>query len=131
MTDDLEEATTEFQRCIEQRDQEAAADVLDPDYALVLVQPVRAVVPRDVWLANLSDYVVHSYDVQERVVDVDGDCAAVLHRADMQATVNGADRSGLFTISDIWRLRDGHWRIWRRHSTPLSAGPMPDSAEKG
>jgi hypothetical protein len=47
----------------------------------------------------------------------------------MSATVNGIDRSGLFTISDIWRLRDGHWRVWRRHSTPLSAGPMPADRE--
>jgi ketosteroid isomerase-like protein len=129
MSDDLEPAIAEFQRCIDQRDQEAAAEVLDADFALVLVQPVRGVVPRERWLASLPDYVVHSYDVQERVVDVNGDCAAVLHRAEMRATVNGADRSGLFTISDIWRLRDGRWRIWRRHSTPLSAGPMPGSAE--
>ncbi len=126
MSDDLESASAEFQRCIEQRDGDAAAAVLDEDYALVLVQPVRAVVPRQDWLATLPNYVVQTYDVQERIVDIDGDCAAVLHRAQMSATVNGIDRSGLFTISDIWRLRDGHWRVWRRHSTPLSAGPMPD-----
>lgn len=93
------------------------------------MQPVRAVVARERWLATLPDYVVHSYDVQERVVDVDGDCAAVLHRADMRASVSGADRSGVFAVSDFWRLRDGHWRIWRRHSTPLSAGPMPGNGE--
>jgi hypothetical protein len=129
VSDDLDTATREFQRCIEQRNQVAAADVLDQDYALVLVQPARVVVPREVWLATLPGYIVHSYDVQERVVDIDGDCAAVLHRADMRATVNGAERSGLFSVSDIWRLRDGQWRIWRRHSTPLSAGPMPAADE--
>ncbi|MEP7022154.1 MAG: nuclear transport factor 2 family protein [Pseudonocardiales bacterium] len=127
MSDDLDAAMAEFQRCILQRDQAAAADVLDPDYALVLVHPVRATMPREVWLANLPDYLVHSYDVQEQAIDVDGDCAAVLHRADMSATVNGVERSGLFTITDIWRRRGGHWRIWRRHSTPLSAGRMPGS----
>jgi Domain of unknown function (DUF4440) len=129
VSDDLDTATREFQRCIEQRNQVAAADVLDQDYALVLVQPARVVLPREVWLATLPGYIVHSYDVQERVVDIDGDCAAVLHRADMRATVNGAERSGLFSVSDIWRLRDGQWRIWRRHSTPLSAGPMPAADE--
>jgi len=125
MSDDLAAAIEEFQRCIDARDQDAAAEVLDPDYALVLVHPVRTVVPRQEWLRTLPDYIVHSYDVQERIVDVDGDCAAVLHRAHMRATVNGADRSGVFTISDVWRLRDGHWRVWRRHSTPLAAGAMP------
>jgi len=129
MSDDLESAIAEFQRCIEQRDGDAAAAVLDEDYALVLVQPVRAEVGRERWLAMLPDYVVQTYDMQERIIDVDGECAAVLHRAQMSATVNGIDRSGLFAVSDIWRLRDGHWRVWRRHSTPLSAGPMPDPGE--
>jgi len=127
MSDDLDTAMTQFQRCIEERDQVAAAEVLDEDYALVLVQPAHAVVPRGAWLAMLPDYIVHSYALQEQAIDVDGDCAAVLHRVEMRATLNGADRSGLFTISDVWRLRDGGWRIWRRHSTPLSAGPMPAS----
>lgn len=124
MSADLEEAMTEFQRCIAERDVPAADLVLDPGYALVLVQPVPTVVPKERWLATLPDYVVHSYDVQERLIDIDGDTAAVLHRAEMNATVSGADRSGVFIVSDIWRLRDGHWRVWKRHSTPLSAGRL-------
>lgn len=32
------------------------------------------------WLEVLPDYVVHSYSVEERVVDLDGDVAAVIHR---------------------------------------------------
>ena len=127
MSADLELAMAEFQRCIAERDVDAAADLLDADYALVLVQPVPAVVPRDRWLASLPEYVVHSYDVQERLMDVDGDVAAVLHRAHMHATVSGVDRSGIFVVSDVWRRRDGQWRVWKRHSTPFSAGPVPVS----
>jgi hypothetical protein len=73
MSGDLELAMAEFQRCIAERDVEAATVVLDADYALVLVQPVAAVVPKDRWLAALPDYIVHSYDVREQLVDVDGD----------------------------------------------------------
>ena len=127
MSADLETAITEFQRCIAERDVEAAAVVLDADYALVLVQPVAAVVPKDRWLATLPDYLVHSYDVQEQLIDVDGDVAAVLQRAQMQATVGGVDRSGVFIVTDIWRRRDGQWRVWKRHSTPLTSGPVPGS----
>ena len=127
MSGDLELAMTEFQRCIAERDVAAAAAVLDADYALVLVQPVAAVVPKDRWLATLPDYVVHSYDVQEQLIDVDGDVATVLHRAQMHATVGGVDRSGVFIVTDIWRRRDGQWRVWKRHSTPLTAGPVPGS----
>jgi hypothetical protein len=126
MTADLTLARTEFQRCIAQRDVVGAERILDTDYALELVQPVAAVVPRDRWLAALPDYVVHSYDVAEQIIDVDVDVAIVLHRANMHATVSGVDRSGVFIVSDFWRLRDGRWQVWKRHSTPVSAGPMPN-----
>ena len=114
-----------FQRCIEDRDVTAAEDILDDDYSLVLVHPASAVIPKARWIAMLPDYVVHSYDILDSVTDIDGDCATILHRARQRATVMGVDRSGLFVITDIWRLRGDRWRIWRRHSTPLDAGEMP------
>jgi ketosteroid isomerase-like protein len=125
MDPDLAPRIDDFERCIESRDRTLADAVLDPDYALVLVHPAPAVMPRERWLEILPDYVVHEYEVQERTVDVDGDTAAVLQRVRMQATVMGEDRSGLFVISDTWRKRDGVWKVWRRHSTPLEAGRMP------
>lgn len=114
-----------WQRSIEQRDVEAALGYLDDDYALELVQPNRAVFHRDAWLETLPEYVVSKYAVEEQIVDVEGDLAIILHRARMQASVFGADRSGTFVITDVWRRSDGVWRVWRRHSTPLAAGPMP------
>ena len=122
MDENLEARIQEFQRCIEERDVALAEDVLDPDYMLVLVQPARAIVPRKQWLELLPEYVVHSYEVHEQIVHIDQDCAAVLHRATMNASVQGQDRSGIFIVSDVWRLREGYWRVWRRHSTPLAAG---------
>jgi hypothetical protein len=114
-----------FQRCIEQRDVTAAEDILDDDYSLVLVHPASAVIPKARWIAMLPDYVVHSYDVLENVTDIDGERATIFHRARQRATVMGVDRSGLFVITDIWRVRGDRWRLWRRHSTPLDAGEMP------
>ena len=127
MSGDLEARMTEFQRCIEARDETGAGDILDSEFALVLVQPARAVVPRGAWLTTLKDYVVHAYAVDEQILDVDGDCAAVVQRVQMTATMLGQDRSGVFIISDVWRKRDGHWRVWRRHSTPLTAGAMHEA----
>ena len=115
-----------FQRCIEQRDVTTAEDILDDDYSLVLVHPAPAVIPKARWIAMLPDYIVHSYDVLESVTDIDGDCATIFHRAHQRATVLGVDRSGLFVITDVWRVRGDRWRIWRRHSTPLDAGEMPE-----
>ncbi len=130
LSDDLGQAMAAFQRCLEDRDVDLASEMLDDDYALVLVQPDRFVMPRAQWLSVLPGYVVHEYTVEEQIVDVDGDCAAVLHRVTMKATVLGEDRSGSFVISDVWRRRDGVWRIWRRHSTPASAGPIPGDAPR-
>jgi ketosteroid isomerase-like protein len=125
MPDDLIRCIQEFQQCIEGRDRKAAEQILDEEYALVLVQPGPATMPRERWLDVLEHYVVHSYEVHEQLVHLDGDCAAVLQRVRMDATVLGEDRSGVFVISDVWRRRGGTWRLWRRHSTPLSAGALP------
>ncbi|MEO6471037.1 MAG: nuclear transport factor 2 family protein [Aeromicrobium sp.] len=117
-----------FERCILTRDRVLAETVLDPDYALVLVHPAPAVMPRSRWLDILPEYIVHSWVVQEQTIDVSDSCAAVLQRVDMSATVLGEDRSGLFVISDVWRNHDDDWRLWRRHSTPLSAGNIPGTS---
>jgi ketosteroid isomerase-like protein len=125
--DDLAARAAAFQCCIEERDAIAAEDLLDDDYALVLVHPAPAVMPRARWIEVLADYVVHDHEVLESITDVDpgGDCAAILQRVRQRATVLGGDRSGEFVLTDIWRRRDGQWRIWRRHSTPMAAGEMP------
>lgn len=124
---DLQQAIERFERCILERDRNTAESILHEDYSLVLVQPSPAAIPRARWLEVLEDYVVHDYAVEESILDVDGDTATVLHRDRMSATVLGEDRSGIFVITDVWRrTRDG-WRVWRRHSTPLSAGKLPGS----
>jgi len=123
--DDLTTAMNSFDVAVQQRDQAVAEEVLDEDYALVLVHPSPATMPRARWLEVLHDYVVHSYTVEQQRIDQSDDVAVVLSKVRMQATVLGEDRSGLFVISDVWRLRNGRWRVWRRHSSPLTAGDMP------
>lgn len=122
---DLDAMIHAFDRAVLDRDETLALRVLHSEFALVLVHPTTAVMPRTRWLEVLGDYVVDGFDVQERIVDSDGDTASVLTRALMAAVVLGERRDGLFVMSDIWRLTVDGWRVWRRHSTPLSAGPMP------
>jgi ketosteroid isomerase-like protein len=122
--DDVVEAADAFQRALEARDVDAVEPLLHEDYALMLLQPARAVMPRERWLEVLPEYRIHEYRIEERIVDRVGDTAAILQRASMRATVLGEDRSGVLIISDVWR-HDGGWRLWRRHSTPLTAGTMP------
>lgn len=119
---DLIDRSERWQRAIERRDVAAASDCLAEDYALEIVQPTRVVMFRAQWLTLLPDYHVSDYEIQERIVEVDGDLGLMLQRVRMQATVLGAERSGIFVLTDAWRRREGTWRVWRRHSTPLSAG---------
>ena len=123
--DDLSEAMARFERAVNERDAGLADQCLRDDFALVLVQPTPATMPRARWIELLPDYVVHDWQVEEHTTDVDGDCAAVHQRVAMQATVAGEDRSGTFVVTDVWRRGPDGWRLWRRFSTPLTAGPMP------
>ena len=122
---DLASAMEKFDVAVQHRDRSLAEEVLDEDFSLVLVHPAPATMPRSRWLEVLEHYVVHSYEVERQHLDRADDLAVVLSRVRMQATVLGEDRSGLFVISDVWRHQDGRWRIWRRHSSPLTAGKMP------
>ena len=123
--DDLPAAMRRFDEAVQERDRRAAEEILHEDFALVLVHPARAVMPRARWLEVLADYVVHSYAIDEQVIDEDDKVAAVLSLVRMQATVLGEDRSGLFVVSDVWQRRGAGWKVWRRHSSPLTAGEMP------
>ena len=115
-----------WQAAIEARDSRGVNDYLHEDYALVLVVPQPVTVLRDEWLRLLPDYVVHGYEIHEQIVHVAANNAAILTLATQHATVLGADRSGRFVLSDLWLREDGgKWRVWRRHSTPASAGEMP------
>lgn len=115
-----------FRTCVLERDRPTAERVLDEEFALVLVHPEPVMMARARWLEVLADYVVLDWMIEEDHLDVDRDgVAAHLQRVWMQATVLGEDRSGPFVISDVWRLRADGWRVWRRHSSPLFAGPMP------
>ncbi len=116
-----------WQQAIEARDAEAVIDFLHDDYALVLVVPAAVTMTREEWVRVLADYVVHEYVIHEQTVDVVGSTAVILTLATQRATVLDQDRSGRFILSDAW-LRDdatGSWQVWRRHSTPISAGQMP------
>ena len=124
--DDLAVRSDDFDRVVLSRDRELAAEVLAEDFALVLVHPEPAVVPRSAWIEMLPDYVVHEWEVQEQKIEVRKDLGTVLQRIRMEATVLGQDRSGPFVVSDLWVPVDGVWRVWRRHSTPLMAGRVPD-----
>ena len=122
---EIEKRTDLWQLAIEARDTEQAAEFLSDDYALIILQPNPAIVKREEWLRMLPDYDVRGYSVEERIVDGGRDVYTVFQRVNQTAIVKGADRSGIFVLVDVWVREAAAWRVWRRHSTPLSAGPAP------
>ena len=123
--EDVLERADAWQRAIEARDPEAAAEILA--YDLVVTHPEPVVMPREEWLRMLPDYDVRAYELEHRSVVERGGVVVVVHRVDMTAVVAGVDRSGLFVLVDLWVDDAGSWHVWRRHSTPLSAGALPRS----
>src|SRR5258705_8797670 len=107
------------------RDQTRVLEYLDDDYTLLVLTPTFNRVRRPEWLAMLPDYVISVWDVVSSEWDVQGDLAVHTHHINMVAVVMGGDRSGPVTMTDVWRRVDGRWRVWRRVSTPLTAGAMP------
>jgi ketosteroid isomerase-like protein len=121
----ISDLTDRWQLTIEARDPEGAARFLSDEYALVILQPQPAVVTRDEWLRLLPDYIVTGYSVEERMVEAGGDLCTVFQRVDQTALVRGIERSRSFILVDVWVRQATEWRVWRRHSTPLSAGAAP------
>ena len=128
-TRELLDQAARWDQAIMQRNEAEARQVLTAGFALEMVEPVRSVMARDVWLEMLPDYVVHEWAVEEQIVDVDGDVAAVFKRVRMRATVMGEDRSGVYVLTDLWRRDGGEWLVWRRQSTTLSPGRLPTTKE--
>lgn len=115
---DLTQAIDAFDQAVLERDLLLAASLLDTDSARLQVEPSVSSLDREGWLAALDLEVVHGYEVLERFIHEDGDTAAVLQQVRLSATVDGQDRMGTQTVSDVWRRRGGGWRLWRRHIAP-------------
>lgn len=131
MSQTPQEADAQWSDALTARDTIAVLPFMDDDFNLVVLFPTLARVTRPEWLATLPDYVISAWVTKISEWDVSDDLAIHTHLVDMTAIVLGADRSGPFTMTDVWRRSGGFWRIWRRVSTPLSSGDIPRIASVG
>lgn len=120
-----QEADAEWSAALIARDTEGVLPYMDDDYTLVVLSPALARVTRPEWLAMLPQYVISEWITEFSEWDVADDLAVHAHLVHQTAVVMGGDRSGPFTITDVWRRSDGRWKVWRRVSTPLASGEMP------
>jgi hypothetical protein len=67
-------------------------------------------------MATVPFYEIHSYDFGDIRVHPYEDTAVVLASLDLQASVQGEDRSGSFALTDVWVKREGRWQVVARSS---------------
>jgi ketosteroid isomerase-like protein len=110
-------AAKNFSEVIERRDVKAAELILGAEYSLMA--PGSGETVRAKWLANLPDYIIHSYEFLDIKLQVYGETAVMRSRYKQSATVGGKDRSGELLLTDVWVKRDHRWQIVARHTSFL------------
>jgi len=125
MSNTPQEADAHWSDALLARDTIAVLPFMDDDFTLIVLFPALARVTRPEWLATLPGYVISSWVTKISEWDVLDDLAIHTHLVDQTAIVLGVERSGPFTITDVWRRSGGSWKVWRRVSTPLSSGEIP------
>jgi ketosteroid isomerase-like protein len=107
------------------RDRAALEQILAPDFALIVSARPTQPMPRQQWLeAALGSYRGTSFDYETMSIRILGDVAIVASVALQQAAIDGADRSGRFFLTDVWRRSAKSWQVVARHSSH----PEPPSA---
>jgi hypothetical protein len=105
-----------------EQDREALEELLAPDFALIVASAPDHAFGRAAWLdLAIGPYVCtrFQYDqVQLRLIA--NDLIVMSAIADFDATMGGADRSGRFFVTDLWRRANGSWQVCARYSSPPS-----------
>ncbi len=117
------------------KDMAALQDMMADRYALVIAVeglPLQ-VVGRDAWLEALDHYEIEEASVQHIHVRI-YDCVAVAVMLWRQkASLDGADRSAVLMLTDIWVNVGDEWKLAERHSSrpehPGAARPRTESLE--
>lgn len=99
------------------RDRATLEALLDDDFVLTVSSRPDLPVRRDEWLAMTERYVCTDFRHHWIEPRLFGDVAVVASMATQAATVGPVDRSGAFFLTDVWRRRDGRWRVAARHSS--------------
>jgi ketosteroid isomerase-like protein len=124
--DDLVTLEHEWARAIVENDMDKLESILAQEYTLAAndFPGGKTRLSRQEWMATVPVYDVHSYELRDIVVHPYGDVAVVLAHLDLQARVQGEDRSGSSALADVWVKREGRWQVAMRSSifTPQAPG---------
>ena len=114
-----------FQTAVRDRDVEVLDALLAPGFTLTTGRAAAPVRTRAEYLAiTAAGYRIEDFGFEELdVVGLGGGAVAVVRGRYRQiGSMNGADRSGVFLLTDVWAEQaDGRAQLVTRHSSALSA----------
>lgn len=116
-----------FQAAVRDRDVEVLEALLSPGFTLTTGRAAAPVRTRAEYLEiTAAGYRIEEFRFEELdVVELgDGAGAVVRSRYRQTGSMDGADRSGVFLLTDVWTEQaDGRAQLVTRHSSALSADP--------
>ena len=108
-------------QAVKERDLPFLDQLLDSEFTLTTGRPGFEVATRRQYLDVTRDrYVIDWFAFEQLEVRVYGEAAVVRSRYRQRGTMDGADRSTAYLMTDVWVRRGGRWIPVARHATPLS-----------
>ncbi len=123
---EIEALERELQSAVAARDVQTLERLLGHEFTLTTGRPGNEVRGRGEYLEiTASRYVIAEYRFDElEVIELGPGAAMVRSRYVQRGSMDGADRSQPFLMTDVWAHRPTGWQLVARHVSPLaSSGP--------
>jgi ketosteroid isomerase-like protein len=122
---EVEAIERELQAAVAARDVETLARLLGSEFTLTTGRPGNEVRGRAEYLEiTASRYVIDDFRFDElEVIELAAGAAVVRSRYVQRGSMDGADRSQPFLMTDVWARRPAGWQLVTRHVSPIAASP--------
>jgi hypothetical protein len=117
---DFAALSARFMEAVRDRDLAWLEQHLAMEFTLTTGRAGAPVRRRDEWLSITRDrYVIEEFGFDElEVIDL-GPVGVVRSRYRQRGSMDGADRTQAFLMTDVWAERDGQPQLVTRHASPL------------
>jgi ketosteroid isomerase-like protein len=123
---EIEARERELQAAVAARDLPTLDRLLGQEFTLTTGRPGNEVRGRAEYLEiTASHYIIDEYRFDElEVIELGPGAAVVRSRYAQRGSMDGADRTQPFLMTDVWAHRPAGWQLVTRHVSPLaSSGP--------
>lgn len=125
----IEDLSRQWMQAWIDQDQAALEALLAPDYSLIVSSLPDQRFNREAWLNTaVGPYRCTKFDYRNVQVRDLGSVATFSAIADQEAQLGGADRSGSYWVTDIWRQTEHGWQVCARYSSrPEQQAPSTEA----